>query len=477
MGKTSTQHSLAYNPALDGLRGLAIALVFITHLNMGFKGGTFGVDIFFVLSGYLITEVLNNARESKNFLWVFYFKRFLRLFPALAAVCMTVVVIGGVSGGHSNIYHDALSSLLYSQSWTSGFSDGFSFYLGQTWSLSVEEHFYLVFPFVWVLATRTIAKTTFFIFLLLLTLAVAYAMYMAKAQLSYARIYYSADTRFQAILIGAFGAVASRTPFVRPFLERFIATLPLLPMVAIAWICNSLTWSIQNSLMVSVASLILILRLTLKSRTLEATLLSIPPLVNLGKISYGFYLWHVPILLLLQYHFKLSLGYIVLIGLPASLLVSIASYRLIEQPALRLRTLVSPEKQAKFGRYAVPASVLSISLGLVYFQFSDIDNFVRGTKLAVTAYGPTVYRIGDKGPLQPDGSLVMWMALNSRADMLSNATISDLKSLTFVGKSGITIVVPQSILTTPGKHTIKVFTSTGKLQLPPMDLDIVAAPL
>ncbi|WP_248794921.1 hypothetical protein [Pseudomonas sp. MWU13-2105] len=71
----------------------------------------------------------------------------------------------------------------------------------------------------------------------------------------------------------------------------------------------------------------------------------------------------------------------------------------------------------------------------------------------------------------------MWMALNSRADMLSNATISELKSLTFVGKSGITIVVPQSILTSPGKHTIKVFTSDGKLQLPPMDLDIVAAPL
>lgn len=476
MEKNFTQHSLAYNPALDGLRGVAVALVFITHLNMAFSGGRFGVDIFFVLSGYLITEVLRNSRESKNFLWVFYFKRFLRLFPALAVLCIVVAMICGVSGGHSNIYKDVLSSILYSQSWTSGFKDGFSLYLGHTWSLSVEEQFYLLFPFVWIFATRTDIKSTFFIFLLLLALAIAYAIYMAKLPLGYDRIYFAADTRFQAILIGAVGSIASRTPIVRQVLERFITSIPLLPMVAIGWICSFLGWSIYSSLMVSAFSLMVILRLTMKSGTIDAKLLSFPPLVNLGKISYGFYLWHAPILVLLQNYFGFSFWYVAIIGLVVSLLASVASYVLVERPALKLRTIVSPEKQAKFGFYAVPVSVLSISLGLVYFQFSDINNFVRGTKLAVTAYGPKVYQVGDRGSLQPDGSLVMWMSLNSRPDMKSKSTISGLNSITMSGKDGITIVVPQSVLETPGKHTIQVFTSDNELELPTMEFEVVASP-
>ena len=475
MEKNFSAHSLAYNPALDGLRGVAVFLVFLTHLDITFSGGRFGVDLFFVLSGYLISEVLINSQGSKNFLWVFYFKRFLRLFPALAALCVVVAVICGVSGGNGNIYKDVLSSILYTQSWTSGLKDGFSLYLGHTWSLSVEEQFYLLWPFIWIFAARFGKVGAFLISLLVLVLAMAYAIYMSKLSLGFDRIYFAADTRFQAILIGAVGSLACKVPMIHRVLYRSIASISIFPMVAMGWIFSTSDWSVLNSFMVSIFTLMLILRLTMKSDTLDSKVLSLSPLVGLGKISYGFYLWHAPILVLLQNFFGLSYWYVAVLGLSATLIVSFASYVFVEQPALRLRAVVTPEKQFKFGLFVVPTSVLLMSVGIVYFQLSDIKSYIFGTKLEVTAYGPKIYQMGDKGLLQPDGSLVMWMTLNSRPDMRSSSTISGVKSVTMSGKDMITIVVPQTVLETPGKHTIQVFTSDNKVELPVMEFEIVAA--
>jgi hypothetical protein len=205
--------------------------------------------------------------------------------------------------------------------------------------------------------------------------------------------------------------------------------------------------------------------------------LSVAPLVSLGKISYGFYLWHVPILVLLRNYYKFDTLYVFLIGLPASILASALSYRLIEQPALKLRSIISPLTQRKLGLFVVPVSVASIGVGLLYFQYEDISNFVRGTQLEVVAYGPKVYQVGDKGPLQPSGSLVMWVSLNSRPDMKSMSTVSGIKSVTASGKSGLNIVVPQSIAETPGKYVIQILTHDERVQLPPFEFEVVAAPL
>jgi len=215
----------------------------------------------------------------------------------------------------------------------------------------------------------------------------------------------------------------------------------------------------------------------MKTGTVDARILSVPPLVSLGKISYGFYLWHVPILVLLRNYYKLDTVYVFFIGLAASILASALSYRLIEQPALRLRSVVSHQTQRKLGLFVVPVSVASISAGLLYFQYEDISSFVHCTPLEVVAYGPKVYRVGDKGGLQPNGSLVMWVSLNSRPDMKSMSTVSGIKSVTASGKDMLNIVVPQSVIVTPGKHVVQVLTHDERVQLPPFEFEVVAAPL
>jgi peptidoglycan/LPS O-acetylase OafA/YrhL len=476
MDAIQKQHSLTYNPSLDGLRGVAVFIVFMTHVHI-FLGGRFGVDIFFVLSGYLITEVLYDSRYSKSFLWVFYFRRFLRLFPALAFLCAVVIAVCAVTDGDVSIYKDVLSSILYSQSWTSGFRDGFSLYLGHTWSLSVEEQFYILWPFVWVIFNRSDVKAAFVQAIILLCVSLMYQFYMSTLPVHYDRLYFSADTRFQAILIGAVGSIATRVKGVKEFLYSYVASVPVALMLVVGAAAVLYRWDAFSSFLISVLSLILIFRLTMKVGTVDAKILSVAPLVSLGKISYGFYLWHVPILVLLRNYYKFDTLYVFLIGLPASILASALSYRLIEQPALKLRSIISPLMQRKLGLFVVPVSVASIGVGLLYFQYEDISNFVRGTQLEVVAYGPKVYQVGDKGPLQPNGSLVMWVSLNSRPDMKSMSTVSGIKSVTASGKSGLNIVVPQSIAETPGKYVIQILTHDERVQLPPFEFEVVAAPL
>jgi peptidoglycan/LPS O-acetylase OafA/YrhL len=214
-------YPLGYKPALDGSRAVAILAVLLFHGGApGFGWGYIGVDLFFVLSGYLITSILlvEHAKVGRISLLDFYRRRALRLFPALAALCLTFLVYAAVAlDDPTQGIREVLIVALYAGNWIRAFSLGQPQYLGHTWSLAIEEQLYLVWPLlIWgvlFLSKGSAAKAL----RLVVALAIASIGWRAILALQGAtadRLYNGSDTRADALLIGAALALALATPAV-----------------------------------------------------------------------------------------------------------------------------------------------------------------------------------------------------------------------------------------------------------------------
>ena len=180
-------HRFAYNPALDGLRAVAIVLVLLSHAHAPlFSGAFFGVDLFFVLSGYLITSLLLRevADTGRIDYWDFYRRRFFRLMPALllflAAYCLAAPRIWPEL---ADVYSDAIVSALYLADYGIAFFDSPGTLL-HMWSLAVEEHFYLLWPPLLMGIIRRAPKGTVWRTLLLLFLMTGSLVIPLKALLA-----------------------------------------------------------------------------------------------------------------------------------------------------------------------------------------------------------------------------------------------------------------------------------------------------
>lgn len=475
MTDNAAPHSLHYVPALDGLRAIAVLMVFLAHLGV-MRGGVYGVEIFFVLSGFLITEVIANSHGQRGFLGTFYFRRFLRLFPPLVLVCVAVVIGGWLGGWDPNVHLDALSSVLYTQAWTRAFDLSPSYLLAHTWSLSVEEQFYLVWPLAWLLLVRfRDARATIGLAVGLLVLAYVYQFLVAHTASYEGRVYMAPDTRAQAILVGAVGSMASRMPGLAQQIVRAMAAVPLLTLPVAILVSYASDWGVERGLLVSVLTLMLILRVVVHRDSMDAKALSVSPLVGLGKISYGFYLWHLPIVCVLLYVYGFGVWAAGVAGFVLSLAASYGSFRWLERPALRLRSIVRPSFQMRAGLVALALSVVSIVGGLIYFQWADVQRVLKGEALQVVKYGPTAYQIGDAGPLQDDGSVAMWVMMNGRPDRQSTANVGGHTAHVTVAKDGLSIMLPKAVTAEPGKYLVRIFDKNGRLQVEPLLLEIVQA--
>lgn len=151
--------TLGYQPQLDGLRAVAVLAVVAAHTGVpALERGSIGVDIFFVLSGFLITTVLVEEYDREQCISMrnFYVRRFIRLFPPLAAVLLFTTITFSIFPGY--LAHDTLvgvpASLFYVSGWLRAFNVNQLGWLGHTWSLSVEEHFYIIWPVLLVLMCR-----------------------------------------------------------------------------------------------------------------------------------------------------------------------------------------------------------------------------------------------------------------------------------------------------------------------------------
>ena len=336
------QHfKLDYNPALDGLRGVAILLVLLSHAHVPlFAGAFFGVDLFFVLSGFLITSLLliEHRANGRFQYWRFYRRRFFRLMPALAlflaAYCLLAPLIWP---GLDDVYQDALVSLLYLADYGIAFFDSPNTLL-HMWSLSVEEHFYLIWPPLLALLLRYCRGAVWRPIALLYLLSWVWRIFWVVQGQQFYEIFFRFDTRATGLLMGALLAALVREQpawfiALRVRLSHgmwFVLAVPLL--MAQTWDdMNVLAWGIT----VVECATVIVLMAVLQRRGTAYEALSAPALVWLGRMSYGIYLWHYPIVRLLRADQPWPVT--VLLGLALSSALAALSYYTVERWALRWR--------------------------------------------------------------------------------------------------------------------------------------------
>ncbi len=345
---------LTHIDALDGLRGIAVAGVLAFHLGY-LKGGYLGVDLFFVLSGFLITSLLvaEWGASGAVALGRFWVRRARRLLPAMLLVLLAVALYGWLLAGPlelERLRDDGLATLLYAANWHS-IVDQVSYWqtfaapslLAHTWSLAIEEQFYLLWPLLVVLVLRVLHGSLRV--LLGLTLAMAAASAVTMIVLHHAgddptRVYFGTDTRAASILVGAALALvlAIRGPIVGRHLGRAVGALGIVAaaFLVVCWttVAGTSDWLYEGGLFLcGMAVVAIIASIVRPAPGVLGAVLSVRVLRWLGTISYGLYLWHWPVIVVLD---EQRTG---LDGLPLAVLrvtvsigIAVASYVWVERP-------------------------------------------------------------------------------------------------------------------------------------------------
>lgn len=348
-----------YMPALDGLRAIAVLAVIAYHLNLGWaQGGFLGVGIFFVLSGYLVTDLLLATRQQRGAidLYTFWVHRVRRLFPAILVMLLFSVAWLTIfdPARLAKLRGDIWSTFVYGNNWylifhNVSYFDSFgspSPYL-HLWSLAVEGQFYLVWPVLLIIGLKLAPRRG----QLLLAIAAAAAVSALAMAWLYepgadpSRVYYGTDTRVFALLIGAALAVvwpsrrlASNTSHKVGLSLDLTGALGLGAMLyMIVEVSEYDDFLYQGGfVLLSIVSALTIAALAHPTSRLSKVL-SWGPLVWVGKRSYGIYLWHYPVIILTNPEVNTNGfdGTRALLQITASILLAALSWRYIEQPIQR----------------------------------------------------------------------------------------------------------------------------------------------
>lgn len=323
--------------SLDGLRAICAASVVVFHAAPDvLPGGGFGVDIFFVLSGFLITRILLSERERTGGIALgrFYLSRAARLWPALllfAGVYAVAAVVIETGAERADKLTASVFAVTYAMNWVRAFDLGPSAQLVHTWSLAAEQQFYLVWPLAILLLPRNRAQLSWAIGAVL-AVFIAWRFALVAMGADVARIYNGFDTRVDGLLVGCLLASIPDGSAVHRMAGRTwgIPAACLAVLAAAHYIDGPLTMS-ATIVVVSALSGWLVIGL----RNAEPAGLTIAPLVYLGTISYGIYLWHFPIAIVLSHYLAAPQLVIAAVTMATSAILAAGSFHFVETPARR----------------------------------------------------------------------------------------------------------------------------------------------
>ncbi len=351
MALPGNTQKLKYVPSLDSLRGYAVLLVLLVHgVNRFFKGGWVGVDLFFVISGYLITSLLIGEYDKYNGISLkkFYTRRFLRLLPALFIGVLFANILWGHSGfDNGNRLKATLAALFYFTNLIKDIPGN----LNHMWSLAVEEHFYIFWPItvLYFLFRLGYEKRLWFVVGLLI-IVTAFRLYLGNTPIDIGPIhidsYHSTLSRIDCILLGVIMSIVlsemkkNNVDFVKQQNDNGMLALYALLFVAVLFLVSDTSAYWQNGGFIA-TNLLCALTVLFAVQHPQHPFFLNKAILWVGKRSYGIYVYHYPIFLLFTFkngpQDMKTYILITLLRFGLTFIVAAVSFKYIEQPILNYK--------------------------------------------------------------------------------------------------------------------------------------------
>ena len=431
--------TMKYRPDIDGLRAIAVLAVLFYHADIeAFSGGYIGVDVFFVISGYLITSKIVQEIKANSFSLVsFYEQRVRRILPALLAVTIFTLLIGAFLFDISS-YQElgesvaattlSLANVLF---WTqAGYFDSPSTLkpLLHTWSLAIEEQFYLLLPLLLVVVMRFFKSKLLLILTVFGVVSFGLSIYILEKDPS--AVFFLIQYRAWELLFGSL--LALRSYKLKNQLNNVLSVLGILMILGSIFFYSEETAFPALAAVTPVLGSALLIHGGIHDKNVIGKILSLPPFVFIGKISYSLYLWHWPLIVFLKFYLIREITITnIIVWLIVVFFVSTLSWKFIETPFRRKSILERP----KIFYAAGGVMLLTLTFGAVSYlnetflqsfrQEPPVSAWERGFYDACLSWGESDYDfvdIAEKCTLGIDNqepSFLVWG--DSHAEALGSA--------------------------------------------------------